>query len=99
MNHTCFPKEDHIPDRACRENQVKKGDRVECLELYAFHLKQYSWKRTNGFDFTFTQSVSIPASSVSYLVERLRCNVLKATEIYRFLWTPNHVAIPRLTSF
>jgi hypothetical protein len=24
-----FPKEDHLPDWACRDNQVKKGDRVD----------------------------------------------------------------------
>ena len=29
MNHTGFPKEDHIPDSARRDNQVKKGDRVD----------------------------------------------------------------------
>ena len=33
VNHTRFPKEDHIPDCASRDNQVRKGDRVECLEL------------------------------------------------------------------
>jgi len=29
MNHTRFPKEDHLPDCAHQDNQVKKGDRVE----------------------------------------------------------------------
>ena len=29
MNHTRFPKEDHLPDRAHRDNKVTKGDRVE----------------------------------------------------------------------
>ena len=29
MNHTRFPKEDHLPDYASRDNQVKKGDRVD----------------------------------------------------------------------
>ena len=29
MNHTRFPKEDHLPDCASRDNQVKNGDRVE----------------------------------------------------------------------
>ena len=30
MNHTRFPKEDHLPDWARRDNQVQKGGRVEC---------------------------------------------------------------------
>ena len=30
LNHIRFPKEDHLPDCASRDNQVKKGDRVEC---------------------------------------------------------------------
>jgi len=29
VNHTCLPKEHHLPDCASRDNQVKKGDRVE----------------------------------------------------------------------
>jgi len=29
VNHTRFPKEDHLPDRACRDNKVTKGYRVE----------------------------------------------------------------------
>jgi len=29
VNHTRFPKEDHLPDRARRDNKVTKGDRVE----------------------------------------------------------------------
>jgi hypothetical protein len=29
VTHTRFPKEDHLPDWARRDNQVKKGDRVE----------------------------------------------------------------------
>jgi len=28
VNHTHFPKEDHLPDCARRDNQVKKGERV-----------------------------------------------------------------------
>jgi hypothetical protein len=28
-NHTRFPKEYHLPDCASRDNQVKKGDRVD----------------------------------------------------------------------
>ena len=29
VNHTRFPKEDHLPDWACRDYQVKKGDHVK----------------------------------------------------------------------
>jgi len=29
LNHTCLPKEDHLPDCARRDNQVKKGDLVD----------------------------------------------------------------------
>ena len=29
MNHTRFPKEDHLPDCASWDNQVKKGARVD----------------------------------------------------------------------
>jgi len=29
VNHTRFPKEDHLPDWARRDNNVTNGDRVE----------------------------------------------------------------------
>ena len=29
MNHTCFPKKDHLPDWARPDNKVTKNDRVE----------------------------------------------------------------------
>jgi len=29
MNHTCFVKEDHLPDWSRRDNKTTKGDRVE----------------------------------------------------------------------
>ena len=35
MNHTRFPKEDHLPYSACRDNKVTKGDCVECFPLGA----------------------------------------------------------------
>jgi len=34
MNHTRFPKEDHLPDWARRDNKVTKGDRVD----YTFYM-------------------------------------------------------------
>ena len=33
MNHTRFPKEDHLPDSALRDNKVTKGDRVERISV------------------------------------------------------------------
>ena len=36
MNHTCFPREDHLPDWARRDNQVKKGDRVVCIYIHTY---------------------------------------------------------------
>jgi len=33
VNHTRFPKEDHLPDCASRDNQVKKGDHVDAASL------------------------------------------------------------------
>jgi len=29
VNHTRFPKEDHLPDWVCRDKHSNKGDRVE----------------------------------------------------------------------
>jgi hypothetical protein len=29
VNHTRFPKEDHLPDWVCRDKHGNKGDRVE----------------------------------------------------------------------
>ena len=29
VNHTRFPKEDHLPDWVCRDKYGNKGDRVE----------------------------------------------------------------------
>jgi len=37
MNHTHFPKEGHLPDWACQDNQVKKGDHVE--QIYWIYCK------------------------------------------------------------
>ena len=31
VNHTRFPKEDHLPDRERRDNKVTKGDRAYSL--------------------------------------------------------------------
>jgi len=37
VNHTRFPKEDHLPDWARRDNKVTKGDRVEVREEIKTH--------------------------------------------------------------
>ena len=34
LNHARFPKEDHVPDCARRDNQVKQGDRVDISRLF-----------------------------------------------------------------
>jgi len=49
VNHTHFPKEDHLPEWARRDNQVKKSDRVEhvdkfseiayCQDMWTVHLQ------------------------------------------------------------
>jgi len=36
VNHTRFPKEDHLPDWARRNNQVKKGDRVDAQRVHLY---------------------------------------------------------------
>ena len=37
MNHTRFPKEDHLPYWTRRDNKVTKGDRVEGIALLFHH--------------------------------------------------------------
>jgi len=34
MNHTRYPKEDHLPDWARRYNKVTKGDRADILSIH-----------------------------------------------------------------
>jgi len=36
VNHTRFPKEDHLPDSARRDNEVTKGYRVEIMVVIHF---------------------------------------------------------------
>jgi len=31
VNHSRFPKEDHLPDWARRDNKVTKGDRIDSV--------------------------------------------------------------------
>ena len=40
MNHTRFPKEDHLLDWARRDNKVTKGDRVE----HIYVLDVFFWR-------------------------------------------------------
>ena len=49
MNRTRFPKEDHLPDWARRDNKVKKGARVEhvirkCTKLAPLTEKKFTQK-------------------------------------------------------
>ena len=39
MNHSRFPKEDHLPDWACRDNKITKGDRAGC-ETWCLALRE-----------------------------------------------------------
>ena len=43
VNHTRFPKEDHLPDWARRDYQVKKGDRVHPLPVFFCHMFRSSY--------------------------------------------------------
>ena len=36
VNHTRFPKEDHLPDWVCRDKHGKRGDRVEAIILHSW---------------------------------------------------------------
>ena len=36
MNQTRFPKEDRLPDRACRDNKVTKGDHADHSTIYIY---------------------------------------------------------------
>jgi len=33
VNHTRFPKEDHLPKGESRDNKVTKGDRAEYIQI------------------------------------------------------------------
>jgi len=33
VNHTCFPKEDHLPDWVYQDKHGKNGDRVYCIPM------------------------------------------------------------------
>ena len=34
VNHTRFPKEDHLPDWVCRDEHGNKGDRVDLSSMF-----------------------------------------------------------------
>ena len=38
VNHTRFPKDDHLPDWARRDNRVTKSDRVDLLVVVTAYL-------------------------------------------------------------
>ena len=52
MNHTRFPKEDHLQDWALRDNKVKKGDRVEYVVL-SIHTTQWHGSKKKPNIFTY----------------------------------------------
>ena len=45
MNHTSFPKEDHLPDWARRDNKDTKGDRVDHHHIWMPVLNAYDITR------------------------------------------------------
>ena len=69
VNHTRSLKEDHLPDCASRDNQVKKGDRVACVS-------ERNWTRTdNGI----SSHVAVNTFAAGYLKnQRLNNSCLKS---------------------
>jgi hypothetical protein len=43
VNHTRFPKDDHLPDWVCRDKHGNKGDRVDYWLMYG-PPEDYLWK-------------------------------------------------------
>ena len=71
MNHTCFPKEDHLPDWERRDNKVTKGNRAEYInglgkctwEIYDSSIYLSQTSRCKGFSGSNMDSlrISVPA--------------------------------------
>ena len=58
MNHTRFPKEDHLPYWARRDNKVTKGDRVEVSARASQRIQPASIINIKNSDISSTQVVS-----------------------------------------
>ena len=55
MNHIRFPKEDHLPDWARRDNKVKKSDPVEIV----FQGDCYFWLYLKMNKYNYMQFLSL----------------------------------------
>ena len=77
MNHTRFPKENHPPDSARRDNKVTKGDRAEYVPqsgdqntftacpLCLFLDEAHCWRLINTSSvFTLSYSIQIYTKSI-----------------------------------
>ena len=48
MNHTRFPKEDHLPDWARRDNEVTKGERADGIVKVYYSQLMHKWILLKG---------------------------------------------------
>ena len=71
MNHTRFPKEDHLPDWVCLEDKVTKGDLVEGESL--------GFSKP-GFSFCKIMLRNMNVVSKTYLDQRQRKPTIKFLE-------------------
>ena len=51
VNHNLFPKEDHVPDCACRDKHGNKGDRVEFIGLHVMYNISYACQILTKLEF------------------------------------------------
>jgi hypothetical protein len=70
VNHTRFPKDDHLPDWERRDNQVKKGDRVECIYSIDYWTQRgcLTWKLFPRLAARKHWNVAVPSWSCSKAV-------------------------------
>ena len=70
MNHNRFPKEDHLPDWARRNNKVTKGDRVESV-----HTEENLYMQFYCISFMLVSST--PYTSIRLLILMHEVNIIK----------------------
>ena len=99
MNHTRFPKEDHLPDWARLDNKVTKGDRAEeftgigaSLMLYVRHKVQQPA--------VFPSSQSVPQSCCTqFFLIFLRPICQSVCQLCNILWLAFFFFIPKAPIF
>jgi len=67
VNHTSFPKEDHLPDWARRNNKVTKGDRAKKVEGFFVKMVQTKIKTLDFsplFLFSNLTNISVPFNTL-----------------------------------